>query len=114
MIGAKPLRLFCKGFAPIVSFVGSANLISGPGGGHPAFPFFGFHLFYSIAQGGAWHRCVMRRKEMAQHLYVPLSHFAQYPAYGLVNEVVGMMEQLSVYVFTSSGVLLLLQKDLSR
>ncbi len=114
MIGAKPLRLFCKGFAPIVSFVGSANLISGPGVGHPAFPFLGFHLFYGIAQGGAWHRCVMRRKEMSQHLYVLLSHFAQHPAYGLLDEVVGTVEQLSGYVFTSSGVLLLLQKDLSR
>ena len=113
MIGAKPLRLFCKGFAPIVSFVGSADLISGPRG-HPAFPFLGFHLFYGIAQGGAWHRCVMRRKEMSQHLYVLLSHFAQHPAYGLLDEVVGTVEQLSGYVFTSSGVLLLLQKDLSR
>ena len=78
------------------------------------FPFLGFHLFYGIAKGGAGHSLVVSRKEMAQHLYVLLSHFAQHPAYGLVNEVVGTVEQLSVYVFTSSGVLLLRQKDLSR
>ena len=71
-------------------------------------------FFYGITKSRAWHIGKVSIQEVPQYVRIFLPNFAQHPAYGLVNEVVGTVEQLSVYVFTSSGVLLLRQKDLSR
>ena len=59
--------------------IGSARL------NHPRFAFGFRHFLDCIAKSGAWHFLCILFEELAQHIYITLSHFTQHPSYCFVH-----------------------------
>ena len=56
--------------------------------GEPVLALGGGHSFDGVAERGARHCVAVRFEIVAQHIDIAFAHFAQHPAYGLVDKVV--------------------------
>ena len=60
---------------------------------HPVAALVVWHFLYGVAQGGAGHGGCMLAEEVAEEVHADaLAHLAEHPAYGLVHEIMRVVQ----------------------